>query len=47
MKAIKVKYDVLEPVLDFHDAKDNPILVQPEDDWYMPIPAGGDKKRNL
>ena len=47
MKVIKVKYDVLEPVLDFHEAKDNPILVHPEDDWYMPIPAGGDNKRNL
>lgn len=31
MKVIKVKYDVLEPVLDFHEAKDNPILVHPED----------------
>ena len=36
-----------EAVLDIHTAKDNPILVHPEDDWYMPIPAGGDNKRNL
>ena len=47
MKRIKVKYRVEEAVLDIHTAKDNPILVHPEDDWYMPIPAGGDNKRNL
>ena len=33
MKLIKVEYQVLEPVLDFHTAKDNPILVHPEDNW--------------
>lgn len=47
LKSIKVKYRVEEAVLDIHTAKDNPILVHPEDDWYMPIPAGGDNKRNL
>ena len=47
LKRIKVKYRVGESVLDIHTAKDNPILVHPEDDWYMPIPAGGDNKRNL
>ena len=47
LKRIKVKYRVQEAVLDIHTAKDNPILVHPEDDWYMPIPAGGDNKRNL
>ena len=47
LKRIKVKYRVEEAVLDIHTAKDNPILVHPEDDWYMPIPAGGDNKRNL
>ena len=47
LKRIKVKYRVEEPVLDIHTAKDNPILVHPEEDWYMPIPAGGDNKRNL
>lgn len=47
LKHIKVKYRVEEAVLDIHTAKDNPILVHPEDDWYMPIPAGGDNKRNL
>lgn len=47
LKRIKVKYRVEEAVLDIHTAKDNLILVHPEDDWYMPIPAGGDNKRNL
>lgn len=47
LKRIKVKYRVEEAVLDIHTAKDNPILVHQEDDWYMPIPAGGDNKRNL
>lgn len=47
MKAIKVKYDVLEPVLDFHEAKDNPILVHPEDNWQALCPVGADNKRNL
>ena len=31
LKLIKVDYEVLEPVLDFHTAKDNPVLVHPED----------------
>ena len=47
LKRIKVKYRVEDPVLDIHTAKDNPILVHPEEDWYMPIPAGGDNRRNL
>lgn len=47
LKRIKVKYRVEDAVLDIHTAKDNPILVHPEEDWYMPIPAGGDNKRNL
>ena len=47
MKLIKVKYDVLEPVLDFRTAKDNPVLVHPEDDWFPPCQVGGDPKRNM
>lgn len=47
MKVIKVKYNVLEPVLDFHEAKDNPILVHPEDNWQALCPVGADNKRNL
>ena len=47
MKLIKVKYTVLEAVLDFRTAKDNPILVHPEDDWFPPCNVGGDPKRNM
>jgi len=47
MKIIRVKYQVLEPVLDFRTALDNPVLVHPEEDWFPPLPVGGDNKRNL
>lgn len=47
LKLIKVKYQVLEPVLDYHTAKDNPILVHPEDDWKAMCPVGADNRRNL
>lgn len=47
MKLIKVEYEVLEPVLDFRTAKDNPILVHPEDNWKALCPVGADNKRNL
>lgn len=47
LKLIKVKYQVLEPVLDYHTAKDNPILVHPEDDWKAMCPVGADNQRNL
>ena len=47
MKLIKVDYEVLEPVLDFRKAKDNPILVHPEEDWYPPCEVGGTNRRNL
>ena len=47
MKLIKVKYEILDAVLDFRTALDNPILVHPEDDWEPPCEVGGDPKRNL
>lgn len=47
MKLIKVKYKVLDAVLDFHKAKDSEILVHPEEDWFPPVEVGGDPKRNL
>ena len=47
MKLIKVTYDVLEPVLDYRTALDNPILVHPEEDWLPPCEVGGTNKRNL
>ena len=47
MRLIKIDYEVLEPVLDFRKALDNPVLVHPEDDWFPPCEVGGDVKRNL
>ena len=35
MKLIKVEYEVLPAVLDFHTALDNPTLVHPEDNWPL------------
>ena len=46
-RLIRVTYEVLEPVLDFRTAKDNPILVHPEEDWFPPCQVGGDNRRNL
>ena len=47
MKLVKVEYEVLEPVIDFHTAKDNPVLVHPEDNWESLAPVGADNRRNL
>lgn len=47
MKLIKVEYEVLDAVLDFRTAKDNPTLVHPEEDWLPLCDVGGDNHRNL
>ena len=47
LKLIKVKYQVLPAVLDLREAKDNEILVHPEDTWKSFCPVGADNKRNL
>lgn len=47
LKVIKVDYEVLKPLLDFKSAKDNEIIVHPEEDWKEWIEVGGDNKRNL
>ena len=47
LKLIKVKYEVLEAVLDFHQAKDAKILVHPEENWKALCDVGADNKRNL
>lgn len=47
MKLIKTEYEVLEPLLDFRNAKDNKILVHPEENWESLCPVGADNKRNL
>ena len=47
LKLIKVEYNVLPAILDFRTAKDNEILVHPEDNWIAHCPVGADNKRNL
>ena len=47
MKLIRVRYQVLEAVLDPHEALDSPILVHPEDSWRSLCPVGADNHRNL
>lgn len=47
LRLIKVTYEVLEPVLDFHSAKDHAVLVHPEDNWRALCPVGADQHRNL
>ena len=47
MKLIKVRYEILPAVLDYHTALDNPVLVHPEENWESLAPVGADNKRNL
>ena len=47
MKLIRVRYQVLDAVLDMETAKDHPVLVHPEDDWRALVPCGADNRRNL
>lgn len=47
MKRIKVKYRVLEPILDFTKAKDNPVIIHPEDNYVVKSDIGNEVKRNI
>ena len=47
MKLIKVEYDILEPILDLRNAKDNEILIHPEENLIANCPVGADNQRNL
>lgn len=47
LRLIKVQYEVLPAILDFKKAKDNEILVHPEESWRSLCPVGADNKRNL
>lgn len=47
LKLIKVEYEVLPALLDFHTALDNKILVHPEDSWKALCDVGADNHRNL
>lgn len=44
---IRVKYEVLTPVLDFETALDHKTVVHPEADYSNNFPIGGDSARNL
>lgn len=47
LKAIKVDYEVLEPLLDFEKSIDNAIVVHEEDDYKWLCEIGNDVKRNI
>ena len=47
LSLIKVKYQLLESILDFRQSLDNPNLVHPEENWRSLVPVGADNKRNL
>ena len=44
---IKVEYEVLEPVLDFETAKDNEVIVHPEEEIHEMFDIGFKPKRNI
>lgn len=47
LKLIKVAYEVLDPVLDFEQAADNPIVVHPEDNVHLNFEIGMEKSKNI
>ena len=47
LRLIKVRYKVLEPLLDFRQAEDHAIVVHPEKDWKPLVKVGGDNQRNI
>lgn len=47
LRLIRVKYQVLEALLDFRKAKDSYILIHPEENWKSLVPVGADNSRNL
>lgn len=47
LKLIKVNYEILTPILDFHESLDSEILVHPEENWRSLAKVGADNKRNL
>lgn len=47
LKAIKVDYEVLEPLLDFEKSIDNAIVIHEEDDYKCLCEIGNDVKHNI
>lgn len=44
---VKVEYEVLEPVLDFEKALDNPVVIHPEDGIHEMFAIGFNPRRNI
>ena len=47
LKVIRVKYQVLEPVLDFHTAKDHPVSRPSGGKLEVTLPGGGGSWKSL
>lgn len=47
MKLIKVKYEVLDAILDFREAIDNKVVIHDEDDYKILVDLGNEVKRNI
>ena len=47
LSLIKVVYEILEPVLDFETAADNPVVIHPEPEIHDMFPIGFKPKRNI
>jgi CO/xanthine dehydrogenase Mo-binding subunit len=47
LKLIKVKYRVLEPLLDFEQALDSQIVVHDEDNYHLNMDIGNERAHNL
>jgi len=47
LRNLRVNYQILPAILDFHEAKDNPVQIHPEETWESLVPVGADNRRNL
>ncbi len=47
LSLIVTEYEILEPVLDFENAADNPIVIHPEPEIHEMFPIGFKPKRNI
>ncbi|MDX9784893.1 MAG: molybdopterin-dependent oxidoreductase [Spirochaetia bacterium] len=47
LSLIKVEYEILEPLLDFEAATDNPLVLHPEPEIHDMFPIGFEPKRNI
>ena len=47
LKLIKVEYEILEPVLDFEKAMDNPQVIHPEEEIHQMFDIGFKPERNI